>query len=284
MTRSATYPQPVLFLIGVSLIIASLVFVAWPRIGGHGPITNKQWNLRYVTLAINNYAARNRGQLPQDIVDANGRKLWSWRVLILPDIEKQLLYDKLRLNEPWDSAYNQQYTSEPIPDLLDPQAKPPHNRTSFLAPIGEGTVFGDQPGVKKLDDIRDGLDQTVWLVEVDDSAMIPWAKPGDFEFDPNDPSRGMNNNQGKGFIMGFADASTMRIDAQLDPATLLTLFQTHDGTKLDRDELEPKPNRTWERWPEMLIGGLMGLGVLLIYVSLTFPRKHAKSDDRIANV
>jgi hypothetical protein len=253
--------------------MASLVFVAWPRHGGHSPTTYKLWNLRTVTIAINNYAARNNGQLPQDIVDANGRKLWSWRVLILPDMEGQLLYDKLRLKEPWDSEYNRQYTSQPIPILLDPRAKPPHDRTSFLAPIGEGTVFGDQPGVKNIDDIPDGLDQTVWLVEVDDSAMIPWAKPGDFEFDPADPSRGMNDNQEKCFIVGFADTGTMRIDEQTDPETLLALFRANDGKKLDREELEPQPNLTWERLPEIIIGGLMGLGVLLIYVSLTFPRR-----------
>jgi hypothetical protein len=44
-------------------------------------------------------------------VDKQGKPLHSWRVLILPYIEEEELYKKIRLNEPWDSEYNRQFHS-----------------------------------------------------------------------------------------------------------------------------------------------------------------------------
>jgi hypothetical protein len=37
---------------------------------------------------------------PPHAVDANGQPLLSWRVLLLPYLDHQELYDEFRLNEP----------------------------------------------------------------------------------------------------------------------------------------------------------------------------------------
>lgn len=62
-----------------------------------------------VVLAMHNYHDTYGSLPPAYTVDANGRPLHSWRVLILPFIEQKDLYEKIRLDEPWDSEHNRQF-------------------------------------------------------------------------------------------------------------------------------------------------------------------------------
>ena len=49
--------------------------------------------------------------------DANGKPLLSWRVLILPYIEQQELYNQFHLDEPWDSEHNRTLIAKMPADL-----------------------------------------------------------------------------------------------------------------------------------------------------------------------
>jgi hypothetical protein len=51
------------------------------------------------------------GSLPADILDKQGRPLLSWRVKLLPFIDRDGLFKKFRLGEPWDSPHNRCQTS-----------------------------------------------------------------------------------------------------------------------------------------------------------------------------
>src|SRR5437879_3383271 len=79
-----------------------------------------QNNLKQIGLAVHNYHDVN-GKLPTDVVDSNGKRLLSWRVLILPYIEQNNLYKQFKLDEAWDSDQNKK--------LL---AKIPHN---YISPV-----------------------------------------------------------------------------------------------------------------------------------------------------
>lgn len=68
-------------------------------------------NMRHITLAILYYEGKDRRGLPTYSVDAQGKPLHSWRVLILPLVDESGLYEKIRLDEPWDSEYNRQFHS-----------------------------------------------------------------------------------------------------------------------------------------------------------------------------
>jgi uncharacterized protein DUF1559 len=133
---------------------------------------------------------------PIAICDANGHKLLSWRVRILPYLGQDALYKKFHLNEPWDSPHNVQMIAE-MPEAfvapggdarLDKQGK-----TRFLAISGDETVFGKND-VMLYSHIPDGPSRTIWLVVVDPDQAVEWTKPQDWKFDPNDPFHGMGKS------------------------------------------------------------------------------------------
>src|SRR5208337_936304 len=64
-------------------------------------------NIKQIMLAMHNYISANNA-FPRDITDKNGKPLLSWRVAILPYVEQGVLFDKFKLDEPWDSPHNQE--------------------------------------------------------------------------------------------------------------------------------------------------------------------------------
>lgn len=51
---------------------------------------------------------------PAFTVDSTGKPLHNWRVLLLPYLGHSDLFQKIRLNEPWDSPYNCQFHKEAV--------------------------------------------------------------------------------------------------------------------------------------------------------------------------
>lgn len=59
--------------------------------------------------AMDRFTQETEGQqflMPAAIYSADGRPLLSWRVALLPYLDRQDLYDQFRLDEPWDSPHN----------------------------------------------------------------------------------------------------------------------------------------------------------------------------------
>src|SRR5690348_6194553 len=69
-------------------------------------------NLKQVALALMDYQAAYRKFPPAVVRDKAGRPLYSWRVLVLPFLEQQRLYEQFHLDEPWDSEHNKQFLKE----------------------------------------------------------------------------------------------------------------------------------------------------------------------------
>jgi hypothetical protein len=63
-------------------------------------------NLKFMGLAMHNFAARNGGRLPAAAIKKGDKALLSWRVAILPWLEQFALYERFQLDEDWDSAHN----------------------------------------------------------------------------------------------------------------------------------------------------------------------------------
>jgi hypothetical protein len=59
-----------------------------------------------IMMALHSYHDTHKHLPPPAICDGDGKPLLSWRVAILPFIEHQKLYDRFRLDEPWDSPHN----------------------------------------------------------------------------------------------------------------------------------------------------------------------------------
>ena len=127
--------------------------------------------MKQIGLAFQAYQDKHGHFPPAYTVDEEGRVLHCWRVLILPYIEENTLYEKIRLDEPWDSEYNRQFHAEvpsmfrcPSNILLDDKTVPVPGGCSYSVITGESAAFnGSEP--RKGEDITGGTSNTIFLVE-----------------------------------------------------------------------------------------------------------------------
>ena len=109
-------------------------------------------NLRRITLAMLIYARAHGTLPPAQTVDADGNPFHSWRVLLLPYLGEQELYDKLRLDEPWDSEHNRRFHDQALPIYQCPSAELTPGQTTYSVVVGRNTAFQAAQG-KSLDDL-----------------------------------------------------------------------------------------------------------------------------------
>jgi hypothetical protein len=128
---------------------------------------------------------------------------WSWRVRILPFIEKQELYDQFRFEEPWDSEHNLT-VAETLPggyhcssDDYDFKDINGHKipLTNYVMITGPDTVGPTDGTVRTFSDITDDKSQTLLLVEVWGESRPAWIEPVDITLE--DLERGVNSESGK---------------------------------------------------------------------------------------
>ncbi|MDP6447385.1 MAG: hypothetical protein QF805_26545, partial [Pirellulaceae bacterium] len=107
-----------------------------------------------------------------------------------------------------------------------PKMKPGH--TTFLAPVGKGTIFG---GAKQtsLRDVVDGTSNTVAIVNVRPEKAVPWTAPRDYEFDAKDPIAGIQIGANDRWLSGFADGRVQLLHRKLPAKTVVNLFRMNDG-------------------------------------------------------
>jgi competence protein ComGC len=84
--------------------------------------------LKGIAFSLHNYHDRYGSLPPAYTVDSEGKPLHSWRVLVLQCSEFRKVYDKIRLNEPWNSEYNSQFHHFPG-DQNSPYCCPKSQRT-----------------------------------------------------------------------------------------------------------------------------------------------------------
>jgi hypothetical protein len=197
-------------------------------------ITQSDHNLRQIGLAMQNYhSAHKHFPLPGS-VSPQGKSLLSWRVEILPFVEELPLYKQFHLDEPWDSPNNRPLIDKmPAVYRLPISRNEEPGRTHYLLPVGNGAGFSaDKP--TEIKDITDGTSNTIMIVEVDDDHAAIWTKPDDWQFNPEQPSKGLGRFYDGGFIAAFFDGhNLLGIPASTDPKTLKALFTRAAGDKAE---------------------------------------------------
>jgi hypothetical protein len=220
---------------GVVSLGAAVALPAIQSLRGAAGRTQSGNNLKQIGLAIHNFH-QDTGRLPADILDKNGKPLLSWRVEILPYIQQTNLYEKFKLDEPWDSKNNAEWSKILVKTFMSPNATPPAQfewgMTSYRGIVGPGAAF--ETGKKlQLTDFTDGTANTIVAIETNE--WVPWAKPGDFPFDPNKPlpkivPAGANKDV---FQALFADGSVRVISTAVSEKTLKAAFTRNGGEILD---------------------------------------------------
>lgn len=189
-------------------------------------------------MAVHNYESANGCLPPAYVLGPDGRPWHSWRVLVLPHLGHQDIYDIYRFDEPWDGPNNRKLAGR-IGNIF---RRPEDERrgaltTSFVAVVGPETVFpGERP--LRMEEIGDGTHNTIMFVEVSDS-KIPWMEPRDLRFDRmsfrvNDPSGLGPGSPYPDVRAAFADGSVLRLKDDIRSDILRALLTTNGGEPIQR--------------------------------------------------
>lgn len=200
----------------------------------HGRNSNK---FKQIMLGLHNYHDRYAMFPPRDeIRDKDGKTGLSWRVHILPYVEQYKLYKEFHLDEPWDSPHNKTLIAKMPKIFRDEQPDTPAGHTTFLAAVGEDTVFGGKKACRMYQ-ISDGTSNTVGIVQVKSELAVTWTAPDDYVFDPKDPGKGLLVDNDGRFLVGIMDGSIHRLRGNAKPEALLNVFQKSNGEQFDWDEV-----------------------------------------------
>jgi prepilin-type processing-associated H-X9-DG protein len=189
-------------------------------------------NLKQIGLALHNYSATYGTFPPAFLADSDGKPMHSWRVLILPYLGEQSLYNEYNFSEPWDGPNNSRLLAR-MPGVYacpsDPASGPKTN-TSYAGAFGEHCVFrGTEPvGIK---DIIDGASNTLLVGEV--KASIPWMKPEDVDiklYPSIGSAGGFGSYHAGGAQFTMCDGSVRFISQSVAQPTLDALY-TRDGNE-----------------------------------------------------
>ena len=135
-------------------------------------------NMKKLVLAAQDYAMKQRPEwryFPAYTVDANGKPLHSWRVLILPHIGEQELFSQIRLNEPWDSEHNKQFHERDIECFRSAGAKSTKKGFTDFSMVVGPDMISTGPASKNFREITDGTSNTVLFVER--ATPVCWMDP-----------------------------------------------------------------------------------------------------------
>ncbi len=135
-------------------------------------------NCRQIALAMGAYHDQYQVFPPAYTVDSNGRPLHSWRVLLLPYLNEQSLYDSLDLTKPWDDEVNRRFWNSMPAVYRCPENQDVADHTTYLAIVAPGSCIQPKKSAS-FSDIKDGAGSTIVIVEVSKREGVVWMSPQD---------------------------------------------------------------------------------------------------------
>ena len=183
-------------------------------------------NLKQIALAFHNYESTYGVLPPAAIVDKKGKPLLSWRVAILPYIEQNNLYQKFKLDEPWDSEHNRKLADVQIKVYTLPYGKSKPGETHYRVFVGGGAAFDMIQGAK-VAQFTDGTSNTILAFE--SAEGTPWTKPDEIEFDPKRDVKKYFRFENGVCNVAMGDGSVRALAKAIDEKVLKLLIQRDDG-------------------------------------------------------
>ena len=206
-------------------------------------------------LALSNYHETYGSFPPAFVLGPDGRPWHSWRVLILPFLECDPLYQEYRFDEPWDGPNNRKLLAK-MPTVYACPSRPRHVEASLLASLSFGLLACDAHPVSVRDgntsyaavlgkdcafrgvepvtlaEITDGTSNTAFIGE-SCRTRIPWTKPEDidiaFHSKLNDPD-GYSSYHDRGCHFLFGDGTVRFVINDIEQSILDGLF-TRNGAE-----------------------------------------------------
>jgi hypothetical protein len=221
-------------------------------------------NLRQIGIAMHNFLDTYKAFPPAVVIGPDGRPWHSWRVLILPYLEQQALYQQYRFDEPWDGPNNSQLLDKMPAVYADPVYGPPQGDfTNYAAVVGPGMAFrpegvkfdgqlpalfqaiGKRQGSTSISDFVDGTSNSLLVGSVSPEAKIPWTKPADIEVGekfvgigrPGGFAAPFEGPEGAAGMFLFADGAVRAIGANIQADLLRKLLTIGGNEVIDQDQI-----------------------------------------------
>lgn len=203
-------------------------------------------NLEKVASALNAYAADHGRYPPPALTDSSGQKLHSWRVLILPYLEQEALYNQFDLSKPWDDPVNLPLGRE-IPAVYQhPHANvgATFQTSPYFLVTGIDTLFPPE-GPLGPDQVTDEPSKTLLVVEGSPTSPgSSWTEPVDLDVFA---MKGQINGKSDAEPGGLHDdgAALVTVDGRahfapstMPPMTFQSLVTPRGGEPLPDDVLD----------------------------------------------
>jgi hypothetical protein len=101
-------------------------------------------NFKQIGLALHNYHDVYGSFPPAYTVDASGRRLHSWRTLILPFVDQAPLYMKIDLSKPWDDPVHAEIARTAVSTFACPEFQSERHLTLYHAVVANDSIL--KPG------------------------------------------------------------------------------------------------------------------------------------------
>lgn len=168
-----------LVVIGIIGLLLALLLPA-TRSSGREGVRRAQCrnNIKQIGLALHNYHDAYGIFPPACTVDDSGRKLHSWRTLLLPYLDQAPLYARIDLTKPWDDPVNKAVAETAVEAYRCPSTKVAPHLTTYHAIVAADSVLRPEAS-RRIAEITDGTANTVVVIEVDTARAVPWMSPED---------------------------------------------------------------------------------------------------------
>ena len=209
-------------------------------------IAAPEWVLKQLAAGMLDYQGLKGHFPPAAIRNKEGKPLLSWRVAILPYIEQNALYEKFKLDEPWDSEHNKKLLAE-MPTVFrcgNPKLSA-EGKTSYLLPSGKETMFPPDGSKIETSKITDGHSNTIMVLLANEESAVPWTKPDDLVIDLKQPMKSLVLSEEGTFHVAMGDGSVRQFRKTIEAANLAALFTRAGGEEVDfiADEIRAPSNR-----------------------------------------
>ncbi len=168
-------------------------------------------NMKQIVVALHNYHDTYNTLPPAYIPNNDGTRRTSWRVLVLPYLEHNGVYQQYAMGQSWDHPANATVRQLPMAVYRDPNSVSANAReSSYLLITGKGTAF-DGASTKKFSDMLNGTSNISLAVEVQ-GHNIEWTEPMDVDISdlPQLIKSGTFRNSGTATVM-MADGSVRQM-------------------------------------------------------------------------
>jgi hypothetical protein len=201
--------------------------------GAHAAASTERRNrFKQIGLAFHNYHdVWNHIPAPDSNGGAEGDRInggLSWRVQILPYVDAAPLYNRFKLDEPWDSEHNKAL----IPEMPKVFGDDPEGKSSVHLFVGEGTPFNMEKRGPSFREITDGMSNTLLVVEAGPDKAEIWTKPGGLPLDKEDPLAALGEI-GEEFLALFMDGAVRTLPKTIDKEMFSRLIQHADGQPVE---------------------------------------------------